>query len=72
MIAVIPILFCTLSSDSIGHRSNESSDQGEALFPIAESLKIPAVSMLGESIILLFNACINADVHALFPSNTSS
>lgn len=46
MIAAIPVLFCTLSSGSIGYRSDESSDQGKALFPIVESLKIPAVSML--------------------------
>ena len=46
MVAAIPVLLCTLSS-----RSDESSDQREALYPIVESVKIPAVSMLGESII---------------------
>ena len=53
MIAPIPVLFYTLSSDSIEYRSDESSGQDEALFPIVESLKIPAVSMLGESSNLL-------------------
>ena len=63
MIAAVPALFCTLSSDC-GFRSDERSDKGEAIFPIVESLKIPAVSMIGES--------INVDQHTLSPSNTSS
>ena len=50
--AMILVLFCTLSSDC-RFRSDDSSDQREALFPIIESLKIPAVSMLGESIVHL-------------------
>ena len=69
MIAAIPVLFCTLSSDC-GFRSDESPDQGETVFPIVESLKIPAVSMLGESII--HPLCITVDQHTLSPSNTSS
>ena len=49
MIAVIPVLFFALSS-YCEVRSDESSDQGEALFPIVQSLKIPDVLMIGESI----------------------
>ena len=70
MIAAVPVLFCTLSSDC-GFRSNKlSSDQGEALFPVVEALKIPAVWMLGESIIHLM--CIHAYGHTLSPGNSSS
>jgi len=63
-------LFCTLSTDC-GFRSDKlSSDQGEALFPIVKSIKIPAVWMLGEFIIHLL--CIDADVYTLSPGNSSS
>jgi len=70
MIAAVPVLFCTLSTDC-GFRSDKlSSDQGEALFPVVEALKIPAVWMLGESIIHLLS--VDDDRHTLSPDNSSS
>ena len=67
MIAAVPVLFCTLSSDC-GFRSDKlSSDQGEALFPVVEALKIPAVWMLGESNIDLLS--VDDDRHTLSSSS---
>ena len=68
MLAVIPVLLCTLKRDS-GVRSDECSDQGEALYPeIVQSLKIPAVWMIGESIIHVLY--VHKRCSTLSPSNT--